>query len=46
MSGVGRNTWGARKQFLLTSRREGVHVIIVDVWDICKEQEWGGQKDF
>ena len=46
MSGVGRNTWGARKQFLLTSGREGVHVIIVDMWDICKEQEQGGQKDF
>ena len=41
-----QNTWGARKQFLLTSGREGVHVIIVDMWDICKEQERGGQKDF
>lgn len=33
----------SKEAISLTSRREGLHVIVADMRNICKEQEKGGQ---
>lgn len=34
---------GSQEAISLTSGREGLHVVIVDIWNFCRERERGEQ---